>query len=114
MLKKIISVLILSAAISGCWKTSEGEKIGTLVKIAKEGVIIGTWECELIRGGMNSGSGSFGNAFHFTIEDNRLLAIAQEAMRQQSEVKIRYHKEFATLARTENDNYFLDDIEVIK
>lgn len=114
MLKKIISLAILSLVLTGCWETKNGEKIGTIVKLSKEGVLIGTYEAELIRGGMNSGSGSFGSAFHFTVEDKRLLPIVQEALDKQREVKIKFHKELATIARCESDNYFLDDISFVK
>jgi hypothetical protein len=52
--------------------------------------------------------------FHFTIENEKLLEIAQKALDEQKEVKIKYHKELVTLLRTEtSDNSFLDDIQII-
>jgi hypothetical protein len=115
--KTIITLTALSLimTLTGCWEREKGEKIGNIVKLAKEGAFIKTNECELIRGGMNNGSGSFGSKpFDFTIEDDKLLAIAQKALDEQKSVRIKYHKEFTSWARTEtNDNSFLDDIEII-
>lgn len=115
--KTIITLTALSVTIllTGCWETERGEKIGTLVKLGHQGKFIKTWEAELIRGGMNGGNGSFGTQpFDFTIEDDKLLLIAQKALDQQKTVRVRYHKEFGTLGRTEtDDNSFLDDIEII-
>lgn len=113
-MKKMLLVLIMSAVVTGCWETEKGEKIGTLVKIGKQGFLFKTNEVELIRGGMNDGSGSFGASFHFTIEDKGLVNIAYAALENQKKVRIKYHKEFFTLFRTETgDNSFLDSIEFI-
>jgi hypothetical protein len=115
MNKKIIT-LLLSLLITGCWETEKGEKVGIIVKLGKQGAFIKTNEAELIRGGMNNGNGSFGvRPFDFTIEDERLLRIVQKAFDEQKEIKITYHKEWATLWRTEtSDNSFLDDVEIIE
>ena len=114
--KTIISIAIVSVSmlLSGCWETEKGEKVGNIVKLAKEGTFIKTNEAELIRGGMNDGSGSFGKPFDFTIEDERLLGIVQKALDEHKSVRVKYHKELMTLFRCESDNYFLDNIEIIK
>jgi len=98
--KTIISIAIVSVSmlLSGCWETE----------------FIKTNEAELIRGGMNDGSGSFGKPFDFTIEDERLLGIVQKALDEHKSVRVKYHKELMTLFRCESDNYFLDNIEIIK
>jgi len=119
MKKKIIIALICISAsmiLTGCWETEKGEKIGIIVKLNKQGIFIKTNEAELIRGGMNNGNGSFGTKpFDFTVEDEKLLSIVQQALDEQKTVRIKYHKELATLARTEtHDNSFLDDIEIVK
>lgn len=112
---KFFSMLLAASLVSGCWETEKGEKIGTIVKIGKVGFLIKTNEAELIRGGINNGNGGFGvKPFDFTIENEGLLAIANDALEKQKTVRIKYHKEFATLFRTEtSDNAFLDGIEII-
>ena len=111
--KKLI-ILLCCLSISGCWETSKGQKVGTIVKCASEGFFIKTYECELIRGGMNDGSGSFGKSFHFTASNAEHVKILNEALNNQKSVEITYHQEWISLWRTETkDNSFLDDIKFI-
>lgn len=112
-MKKLL-ILLLPLLISGCWETESGDKVGTIVKFSKEGALIKTYEAELIRGGLNNGSGSFGRPFDFTVEDSSLIPIVQRAMENNNEVKIHYHREWITMWRCESDNYFLDSIEILK
>lgn len=113
-MKKLLLLPLASLVLSGCWETTNGDKIGSIVKCAYEGLFIKTYECEIIRGGLASGGGSFGKSFDFTVEDKSLIPIIQRSMDEQKEVKIKYHKEFATLWRTEtSDNSFLNSIEII-
>ncbi|TAL08148.1 MAG: hypothetical protein EPO02_13660 [Nitrospirae bacterium] len=117
-MKKILligSILASTILLSGCWETSNGEKVGTIVKFAKEGMFIKTWEGELIRGGLNNGGGSFGKSFHFTVEDRSMIEKITDALETQKTLKVKYHQEWTTLWRTEtSDNTFVDSIEIIK
>lgn len=113
-MKKFSMIFIFVLLLQGCWETENGEKIGTIVKLAKEGMFIGTYEAELIRGGMNNGNGSFGKSFHFTVEDRRLLPIINQSLEQQKTIKIKYHSEaFTALGRSEGRT-FVDKVEIIK
>ena len=107
-------VILLSSMLSGCWTRSVGEKTGVIVKFAKEGMFFNSWEGELIRGGMNSGSGVFGKPFNFTVEDEKLIPIIQSALENQKEVRIHYHIEsFVWPTRAEDQSEgFIDSIEV--
>ncbi len=108
---KHLPILALCLLMAGCWETSKGVKLGTIVKCANEGVLIKTYECELIRGGLNDGSGSFGRSFHFTVP-SALVSMASDALESQREVKLSYHQELLTLWRTKTeDNSFADSIE---
>jgi hypothetical protein len=108
------AVAVASLSLGGCFNTATSEKVGTIVKFGKEGAFSQTWEGELIRGGLTSGSGAQGRAFDFTVEDERLVPILREAMEKNREVKIYYHREmFAAPWRTETkDNYFVDKVEL--
>ena len=71
----VIAILILLSMVY-CVNFSHGtgEKIGQVVKLSQEGIIRKTWEAQLIRGGMNGGSGSFGTVpFDFTIESDEMV-----------------------------------------
>ena len=72
-----------------------------------------TWEAEIIRGGMNGGSGSFGVVpFDFTIEDDKLAEECQNAMRQQTEVLITYRTEGVyACSRSDSTGNFLTTIK---
>lgn len=110
----MISSIIAPLLLSGCWEIAKGEKVGVVVKCAHEGIIFKTYECELIRGGMTDGSGSFGKSFHFTVENKADMPILEEALNNQKEVKITYHAELFTFIRTESQhNMFLDSISIL-
>ena len=113
-IRSVLSSLIalsLTFLLSGCWDMGGGEKIGSITRLQRTGLFCKTWEGEIIRGGLNSGSGVVGNAFHFTVEDDTLAQQVQKAMEAQQEVKITYKKEAISLCRSDSDNYFLTKIE---
>jgi|ERR1017187_2799093 hypothetical protein len=97
--------------ISGCWDTGSGEKVGQIIRLNRQGVFCKTWEAELIRGGLNNGSGAASTLFTFTIEDERLVPAVKDALDQQYEVKIHYNMEGVTYCRSDGDDHFLNGIE---
>jgi hypothetical protein len=114
MLKKIALISLCIVFLSGCWETSRGQKIGMIIKLADEGILIKTHEGQMIRGGMSNGSGSFGvHPFDFTMESIDSYNTAIYAMDHQKEVRITYHTELMTLFRCESNNVFVDKIEII-
>ncbi|MDB5260496.1 MAG: uncharacterized protein JWN37_727 [Candidatus Nomurabacteria bacterium] len=108
---KNLAASFMLVFLGGCWDMGEGEKIGSITRLQKTGVFCKTWEGEIIRGGLNSGSGVVGSAFHFTVESEELAQQVQKAMETQQEVKIHYRKEAVTLCRSDSENYFLTKIE---
>lgn len=107
----IVGMLLFLPLVTGCWDMGGGEKIGTITRINRMGIICKTWEAEIIRGGLNTGSGVMGQAFHFTIEDDSLAKEVERFMNNQQEVKITYKKEGVTLCRSDSDDVFLSKIE---
>jgi|ERR1039458_123141 hypothetical protein len=96
--------------------TGQGTKVGTVIKLAQEGILSGckTWEGELIRGGMTNGSGAFSvTPLYFTINDAALLAQVQNALDGQYEVEVTYTRYFGPMfCGSENDgNYFLTTLK---
>lgn len=90
---------------------ASGQKIGMLVKVAQQGLFNETWECELIRGGMNSSSGAFGiKPFDFTIKKKELIDKAIFAMENQKEIIVKYHEDIAAPFTSGSQGYFADDI----
>lgn len=116
-MKKLITAtftMTLTLLLMGCGSYSNGEKVGTIVKLAHEGRIHKTYEAELIRGGLNGGTGVMGTPFDFTISNPVLLPIAYRAMEENKAVKITYHTDyFAPISSGNWDDNFADSIEII-
>lgn len=112
MKKNILIMIIISICLSGCWQTSEGKKNGMLVKISREGIIWGTFEGELIRGGFNNGSGSNGTSFHFSMGrlETSLVKKSLELMDKNKPVVISYHCELLVAPWRGCSKCFLDGI----
>lgn len=104
-------LLALAATLTGCWDTGRGEKVGQIIKLNRQGVFCQTWEAELIRGGLNNGSGAASTLFHFTIEDQRLVPGVQAALDGQYEVKIFYNMELTSCCRSDSQDHFLNKVE---
>lgn len=100
---------ILLTIFAGAATPGDGQKIGQIVKVAREGYLRKTWEGQLVRGGFTNGSGAMGTApFNFTIESDSLRAIAQHAMESQTEIILSYHKPmFYSPFRSESSGHFV-------
>lgn len=95
-MKKIFLSFILiltSCLLTGCWSTQNGQKSGIIVKVAKEGRIWGTYEGEMVLGGLENASGVSGRAFYFTLGQFKsdLVKQADIAMQNNKHVIITYH-----------------------
>lgn len=108
---KLFFLTLITTTLTGCWDMGGGEKIGSITRLQRTGIFCQTWEGEIIRGGLNSGSGVMGSAFHFTVEDDSLAQQVQKAMETQQEVKISYKKEWLTFCRSDSQDHFLTKIE---
>ncbi len=109
-LRAALLLFLAVPILTGCWETGNGEKIGTITRLNKRGVFCQTWEGEIIRGGLNTGSGVMGAAFHFTIEDEKLVPLVKHFMETTQEVEIGFRSEAVTFCRSDSRNYFLKSI----
>ncbi len=102
--------------MSGCWKVKSGEKSGVIVKVAKEGKYWGTYEGEIIRGGLEDASGVTGRSFHFTLGQfkSSLVEQALVAMQNNSHVIISYHCDLIVLPWRGETKCFIDKIKEIE
>lgn len=95
-MKKILIfsiLLIFSCLLTGCWTVQKGQKSGIIVKVAKEGKFWGTYEGEIILGGLENASGVSGRSFNFTLGQfkSELVKQAEFAMQNNKHVIISYH-----------------------
>ncbi|MEQ1561274.1 MAG: hypothetical protein ABL899_00965 [Nitrospira sp.] len=107
----VVTVLLSSLPLTACWDMGTGQKIGSITRLNKMGAFCKTWEGEIIRGGLNTGSGVVGQAFHFTVESEDLAKEVERAMNNQQEVRISYRQEGVTWCRSDSGDYFLTKIE---
>lgn len=93
--KKTVIIGASCLLLSGCWNKGEGQKIGVIVKVAKEGAIWETWEGELIRGGLQDASGANGSSFHFGFGafKGKMVEKATELMNMNKPVTLTYECE---------------------
>jgi len=106
--------------LTGCWTTGQGEKVGTVIKVADEGLFRTTHEFEIVRGGMNGGQGSFSiKPSCITVEDTELLQQVRAAFNSQREIVVMYRQELFAPLRSSGecgevifDNKFLTSIQV--
>lgn len=110
---KTLAALVAAVALTGCIDTGNGEKIGVVMKTARQGVFCTTNEVEIVRGGMNNGTGAVGSAFHVTVPNDADFKRLTEAMEKQEEVKITYRSEFATFCSSDS-NHFLTSLTTAK
>lgn len=110
-----IVAIILINPVKCTSKPGEGEKIGQVVKVNKEGWFSKTYEAELIRGGLSNGSGTVGTqSFNFTVPSN-LVKDVKEFMNTQQEVVINYDIDYICLKLNSASNCtFLTDIKAKK
>lgn len=93
----------------------QGTKVGTVIKLSQHGFLDSckTWEGELLRGGMQGGSGGFSTTpLHFTVNDPALLKQVQQALDEQYEVEVTYTEYFGPMPCASNSQgYFLGSIK---
>jgi hypothetical protein len=108
-------VLILSCLLMGCWTVQKGQKSGIIVKVAKEGKYWGTYEGEIILGGLENASGVSGRAFYFTIDQFKSSLVTQSefAMQNNKHVIISYHCDAYTLPWSGETKCFLTQIKIL-
>lgn len=109
-----VAVVLVLFSLSGCScnpKPGDGEKIGQIVKINKQGLISRTWEVELIRGGLSGGNGTIGTApFDFTVRDDKTAAQLKEYMEKQTEVTIHYDMPMIYSLVSSDSGHFLTSV----
>ncbi len=108
-------ILISSCLLTGCWTIQKGQKSGIIVKVAKEGNFWGTYEGEIILGGLENASGVSGRAFFFTLGQFKsdLVKQADFAMQNNKHVVISYHCDAYTLPWSGETKCFVTQINVL-
>ncbi len=109
-------LLIPICFLSGCWSVQKGQKSGIIVKVAKEGKFWGTYEGEMVLGGLENASGVTGRTFHFTLGqfNSDLVKKANFAMQNNKHVVLTYHCDAYTLPWSGETKCFASSINVLQ
>jgi hypothetical protein len=117
MKKLFLSLVLLSTLclLTGCWTVQKGQKSGIIVKVAKEGKFWGTYEGEMVLGGLENASGVSGRAFHFTLGQFKsdLVKQADFAMQNNKHVVLSYHCDAYTLPWSGETKCFVSKIDLL-
>ncbi len=91
---KVVAICLVILPLCACWTTGNGEKVGTIIKVADEGMFSTTHEFEIVRGGMAGGAGSFSiTPACITVEEgNPQLEAIRDAFNKQIEVVVNYRQ----------------------
>ena len=108
-MRKLMCVLVVLATTMGCIQTSEGERVGTVSKFSKKGVLISTWEGEAILGGQGA-SGNQDNIWRFSVEDEAVAEKVKEFSASGKLVVLQYKQEMFVAGWRADTNYFVQDV----
>ena len=116
----------LAISLTGCFSDySEGERVGSVSKFSKKGIIFKTYEGELLLGGLkNSDKGFVANTFEFSLDSEKqrgenldqLIDSINFAMNNGHRVKIHYSQEIRNdLNSSRGDTeYYVTKVEILR
>lgn len=119
-MKHLLFLFLTLSLFVGCKEHySDGERVGTVTKFSKAGVIWDSWDglLNITQTGMNSSGEPF--AFSFDNDRDDQQALIDTFLRAQVEgwkVKIKYHQVwgFKNLFNNRGESrYFVDDVEIL-
>lgn len=122
---KKIAALSIALVLCGCGEYSDGERVGVIQKFSSKGLVVKTWEGELLLGGLkrksstdsdgNSHTSMVANVWEFTVEDPELVAKVKALADAGEPVRAFYRQEvMASPFRTHTGvvgPYFLTRVE---
>lgn len=116
---KALILLVTALMLTGCFDYSDGDRIGTVIKLSRKGLVCKTWEGQMYLGGLKKQTNSssdgqstttsmVANTWDFTVEDETLLPAIRKAMETGVPITLRYRQELVTLCRSDSDgDYFV-------
>ncbi len=102
----VVSIKLMSMLCTHL--VNSGEKVGTVIKASQQGFFFKTNEVEIVRGGMNAGSGSFSvTPLNGTVHDDKLFKQLQDALENQYEIRVQYRDYFWTPISSDNGGLYI-------
>lgn len=91
----IIAMLLMAFMFIGCGSNySNGDRVGTISKFSKKGLLMKSWEGQMVLGGLvsNGDGGMNANTFNFTVTDPDVVEKIQTYMDSGFTVKVTYNE----------------------
>jgi prepilin-type N-terminal cleavage/methylation domain-containing protein len=109
----IIAILCgLALGVGGGCSVSDGNRTGTVTKFAHKGIMVKSWEGELLMGGVRDvgqNGGSVANIWRFTVLDADVATKMESLVGKP--VKIKYHQVFIANPLTRDTTYEVIAVE---
>jgi hypothetical protein len=91
-MKRMMLAVLFAAGLSACFPNySTGTRVGVVTKLSEKGVILKSWEGELLMALPAGMSAVQAEKFTFTVEPEAVAQV-QEAMRTGRRVELTYHQ----------------------
>jgi hypothetical protein len=113
----VFVLLLVCVYVSGCWETSEGERVGVITKFSHKGAIWSTWEGEMMLGSSNSGSTwqfALDNSSYRNENVQELVRKIQHYAETGERVKLTYKEEMITAPWRSGDTHLIQDVVSVK
>jgi prepilin-type N-terminal cleavage/methylation domain-containing protein len=101
-----IFIALAVAFVGG--STSDGARVGTVVKFSHKGSVFKSWEGELSLGGNTSTK-----FWEFSVTDDAVVKEVQSAMDSQKTVKMKYHQKRFRNPTSSDTNYIVDEVVLV-
>jgi hypothetical protein len=89
----LIGALIVTPVLGGCYQSySVGERTGVITKLSQKGLVLKSWEGEMVLGGISDGSGTFGGTWQFSCRDAALAEKLREVSESGQRVTLEYNE----------------------
>lgn len=100
----------MALMLAGCGEYSDGERVGTIQKFSRKGLVSKTWEGEMLLGGLrrkststtdsggnsHTSSSMVANVWEFTVEDPALVAKVKKLIDEGAVIRAHYRQEYMT------------------
>ncbi len=108
-IKLCLAICFIIMCVSCGRGYSEGERVGTLTKFSRKGLIIKSWEGELNMGGTRqSDNGVVPTTWRFTVVDDGVAKKVQDAMNSNKQVKCKYTQWLVSSPSMDSDYELID------
>ena len=105
----LMLLAIVLCVLPGCYTVSEGERVGTITKFSNKGILVKTWEGEMVLGGSGA-SGNAQNTWSFTVEDPAVVEKIRSAQKQTQVVSLAYKEELYVAPWRGDTHHFVHDV----